>query len=83
MSANLSAETLLTALKTAYDTDHPLLATLSVNAHERSGLISRLAGIVTNTGGFKKGIKAALHNSNNNPEQLIINILNYLRNLRH
>ena len=81
-SANLSAETLLTAIETAHDANHPLWATLSINAYERSELMNRLGGIVTNSGGFKKGIRAAAQNSNNDPQQLIANILHYLRNLR-
>ena len=80
-SSNLSAATLLSALKAADTTHYPLWATLGVSAYERAELINRLSGIVTNGGGFKKGIKAAVQNSNNDPEQLIANVLQYGRNL--
>ena len=82
-SSNLSAATLLTALKAAYDTHHPLWATLGVNEYERYELINRLDGIVSHCAGFNKGVKAAAQNSNNDPEQLIANLLHYVRNLKH
>ena len=80
-SSNLSAATLLSALKAAETVNYPLWATLSVSAYERAELINRLGGIVTIGGGFKKGIKTAVQNSNNDPEQLIANVLQYARNL--
>ena len=80
-STNLSAKTLLDALKIAEQANHPLWATLNVNADERSDLIHRLTGIVTRVQGFKKGIKTVVQNSNNDPGQLIANILEYQRTL--
>ena len=80
-AANISAETLLTAFKAAFDADHRLLATLGVHPHERYQLITRLGGIVTSNGGFKTGIKTAIQDSNNDPEQLIANVLHYMRDL--
>ena len=81
-SANISAETLLTALKFAYDFNHPLLATLNVNSYERSELINRLVVIASFQHGFHNKIKAAFQNANDDPEQLIVNITHYLRNLK-
>ena len=78
-SVNLSAETLLTALKAAFDADHPLLATLGVNPYERSELINRLDGIVNIKSGFRQEIKTAAQNSNDDPEQVITNLLQLMR----
>ena len=77
-SVNLSAETLLTALKAAYDANHPLLVTLGVSAYERSELIDRLAGIV-NRRQFGAKIKSAVQSAHNDPDQLIENLLAYAR----
>lgn len=77
---NLSAETLFNAIKTANDANSPLLANLAVNGYERSELINRLAETVARRYGFREGIRAAIDNSNNNPHQVIINLLDYLRN---
>ena len=76
---DLSPETMLAAIKIAYDTNHPLLATLSANDDERYALISRLSGVVTQAQSFRPGIRQAFSNSNNNPEQLIANVLQYIR----
>ena len=78
-SANISAETLLTATKAAYDAEHPLLANLNVNAYERSELINRLGGIVTRRQGFRAELKSAIQSADNNPGQLIANLLRYIR----
>ena len=80
-STNISIETLLTAIKIACNPDHPLLATLSINPYERYELINRLDRIVSHKQGFRQEIKSAMQKSNNDPEQLIANILNHLRNL--
>ena len=80
-STNISRETLLNAIKTACNPDHPLLATLSINPYERYELINRLDGIVSHKQGFRQEIRSAMQKSNNDPEQLIANILNHLRNL--
>ena len=76
---NLSAETLLIALQTANSPDHTVLANLGVNPSERFEIRNRLAGIATNKSGFGKAIKMAAINSNDNPQQLIANLLDYLR----
>lgn len=75
-SANISAESLLVALNIAHDACHPLLVSLGVCDHERADLIFKLAGIVNNKSGFRNSMKTAAQNANNNPEQLIENILN-------
>ena len=80
-STNISVETLLAAIKTAYNADHPLLATLTVNPYERAELINRLVVMASSPYGFNPKIKAAVQNSQN-PEQLIASILHYLRNLK-
>lgn len=82
-STNLSAETLLSALKVTDDANHPFLAAMGVNDFERSELFKRLDGIVNNSSGFKKGIKEAVKNSNNDPQKLLENILYYVRNLKY
>ena len=76
---NLSAETLLIALQTVHDANHPLLARLGVNDQEQRELVARLSGIVTNRSGFLPPIKKLVVQANNNPDQLIAAILEYLR----
>ena len=81
-SANLRVETLFAAIKTVHNADHPLLATLNVNVSERYDLINRLVVIASASYGYHSRIKAAIENNNNDPEQLIANILNYVRSLK-
>ena len=78
---NLSAETFLAALKIVDDASHPLLARLGVRDQERAELIYRLAGITTNTAGFRIAMRTAAQSANNNSDQLIANILQHIRNL--
>ena len=80
-SVNLSAETFLAALETTDNAHHPLWATLPANDSERSELIARLAGIVALPQGFHPRISGALQQSNNNSEQMIANLLGYIRRL--
>ena len=80
-SINISVETFLTALKEAYDADHPLWANLQVNHSERFELISRFIGIVTRPQGFHPSMRRAIQNSNNNPEQLIEKFIHYMLSL--
>ena len=80
-SADLSAATLLSALQTLYNPQHPLLITLGVSDHELTTLRNRLAGIVSNRSGFLTPIRTEVLQSNDNPELLIRNLLSYLRNL--
>ena len=80
-STNISAKTLFDAIKIACNPDHPLLSTLSINPYQRYELINRLGRIVSYKQGFRQEIKSAMQKSNNDPEQLIANILNHLRNL--
>ena len=80
-SVKLSPETLLAALKTAHDANDPLLANLSINNSERAELISRFIGILTRKQGFHKSMREVIQNSNNNPEQLIENLIHYMRSL--
>ena len=80
-SVNLSAETLLTAIETVDNANHPLWATLQANDFERAELIHRLARMATIPQAFRPGIRAVIQNSNNNSEQMIANFLDYLRRL--
>ena len=77
-SARLSAEALLAALHIAHDAHHPLLARLGVSDKNRALLLYWLAGIANNKQGFLQPIRTAALNANNNPDQLINNILQYI-----
>ena len=81
-SANLSAETMLTALQISHTENHPLLTSLGVNPYERSELINRLDGIVNIKSGFRQEIKTAVQNSNDDPGQVITNLLQLIRLIR-
>ena len=81
-SANLSAKTLLDAIKIVEGANQPLLTRLGVSQEESIDLIYRLAGITTNTAGFRPPIRAAAQNANNNPDQLVAAILQHIRNLK-
>ena len=80
-SVNLSAKTLLVALQIANSPDHAVLANLGAHQLERFEIKNRLTGIATNKSGFGKAIKTAAIDSNDNPEQLIANLLDYMRTL--
>ena len=77
---NLSPDTLLTAIEAMHNAGHPLLTTLGINPYERYELINRLAGIVTRRFDFRGGIIPAIGHSNNDPKQLITNLVNHIRN---
>ena len=79
-SANVSAQTFLTALQIAHTINHPLLERLRVSDEELKGLIARLTGIVMTKAGFRPSIKTLVLNAHNNPDQLIANVLEYVRN---
>lgn len=81
-SGNLRPETLVVALQIAHTANHPLLVGFGVKKRELESLKQRLTGIVTNTHGFLSPIRAAAQNSNNNPNQLIANILDHIRKLK-
>ena len=78
-TANLSAETLLTALEIAHTPDHPLLITLGVKEPERRRMINRLKGIVNHSAGFQTDIESAAQRSHNQADQLIQNFLELVR----
>ena len=78
-TANLSAETLLAALQTAHSPHHSLLTRLSMRHHEQTELRYMLAGITFSCAGFRPAIKEVVQNANNNPDQLITNLLQYVR----
>ena len=79
--ANISTETLLTALQTAHNPNHPLWENLAAKKRERAMVISKLTGIVINKSGFRSPIKNLLQNAQNDPNQLIANLLGYVRSL--
>ena len=71
----LSAETLLIALQTVHEADHPLFAALGMRYAEKSLIITKLSGIITHRNGFPKSLRKVIQNCNNNPDQLIANVL--------
>ena len=77
-AANISAQTLLSALQIAYDAHHPFIARFGMSDKERFILIKRLVGITQHDSRFRQTLKAA-QKSNNNPEQLIANLLELIR----
>ena len=76
----LSAETLLIALQTVHEADHPLFAALGMRNAEKSLIITKLSGIITHRNGFPKSLRRITQNCNNNPDQLIAYVLQYVRN---
>ena len=80
-SANLDPGTLLSALQFVYDIRRPLPEGMTVSREDRAELIYRLAAVITNKSGFYEGTKVAAQNSNNDPEKLITNFLQYMRDL--
>ena len=78
-AANLSAETLLTALEITHTPDHPLLRTLAVSKNDCQRVLNRLKGIVNHSSGFTPDIVGAAQRSNNDPNQLIRHFLQLVR----
>ena len=81
-SVNLSAQTLLDALKIVDTANHPLLLALCVNVQEHEILTGKLTGIMTKPQGLRTAMKTAAQNCNNNPDRLITSILQHIRTLR-
>ena len=79
--SNVSTETLLTALQTAQNLNHPLWANLGANTRQRARVFAKLSGIVNNKSGFRYPMKDLLLNANNDPNQLIAVLLQYVRSL--
>ena len=78
-AANLSAETLLAALEIIETPNHPLLETMGLENTESHSIFSKLAGIVNHSGGFTIELRRAAQRANNNPDQLIANLLQLIR----
>ena len=76
-SANISAETYLSALQILQDGNHPLLASLGMRDKVRNMVIAKLVGIVNSLQGFRPEIRSAVLGANNSPDQLIANLLTY------
>ena len=81
-SGNLSPQTLFAALQIAHDENHPLLVGLGVKKRDFASLKHRLAGIAMSSHGFLSPIRVAAQNANNDPGQLIANILDHIRKLK-
>ena len=79
--SNVSTETLLTALQTAQNPNHPLWAHLGANTRQRDKVIAKLSGIVDNRSGFRYPMRDLLRNAQNDPNQLIAILLQYVRSL--
>lgn len=80
-SANLDAETLLSAIQSVYNINRPLPENMTISRQERAEVIYRLAGIITNRSGFLEAMKNAAQNSHNDPDELIKNVLRHIRNI--
>ena len=78
-AVNLGAETLLAALEITHTPGHSLLRRLAMTQTECLRVTNKLKSIVNNSSGFTQGIIGAAQRSNNNPNQLIINILELVR----
>lgn len=76
---HLSPQTLYDALEILHQAHHPLCAELNLSNQEIIELKHRIAGIVTNKGGFMLPMQTIFQNCNNNPKQLIIDVLTYMR----
>ena len=78
-SGKLSAQTVFNALQIAHDSNHPFFVNLPLNIFEQVTLINKLVGIFINASGFRKTIQTAAINSNDDPCQLIRQILRLVR----
>ena len=79
-SVNLSTGALFNALQIVQNAHHPSLANLGISEIERNTLIHKLVGIVNQAAGFRPAIKTAALNAHNDPQQLIANLLECVRN---
>ena len=79
IAINLSAETLLAALKIIHTPNHSLLRTLRVSQTECLRVTNKLKAIVNNSSGFKQVTIGAAQRSNNDPNQLIRHFLELMR----
>ena len=78
-SGNLSAQTVFNALQIAHDPNHPFFFDSPLNISQQMTLINKLVGIFINASGFRKFIQTAARNSNDDPYQLIREILRFIR----
>ena len=76
---DLRPQTLYDAMQILHQANHPLFAELNLTNQEIRELQHRIAGIVTNKGGFMLPMQKIFQECNNNPKQLIIDILAYVR----
>ena len=82
-SASISADTLLAALQIAHTPAHPVLTALGASDYNREALIYRLVGIFNHKAGFRRAIRTAAQNCNNNPANLIAAILENICDPHH
>ena len=78
-SEKISTKTLFDALQIAHDPNHPLFCNLQLNVSEQMTLINKLVGILTNASGFRRVMQTAARNSNDNPYQFILGLLQFIR----
>ena len=78
-SANVSAETILRSLEILHDPNHPLLTHLGIRNNKRLKLIDKFIGFASRTQGFRVEIRSAMQGANDNPEQLIANLMPFAR----
>ena len=78
-SGRLDPATFLTALEIVHSADHPTLVGLGVSAQEQEAIKHRLIGFLTHSSTFRPQIRDVYIASNNNPEQLISHLREYLR----
>ena len=78
--ANLSEQTYFSAMQILHTPDHPLFAELGLRNEEVASIIYKLSGMITRKNGFTQLLKRITQNCNNNSEQLIIKLLENVRN---
>ena len=76
---DLRPQTLYDTMQILHQAHHPLVAELNLTNQEIRELRHRIAGIVTNKGGFMLPMQKIFQECNNNPKQLIIGMLAHIR----
>ena len=78
-TANLSVETLVSAIQMLSNPDSPIFATLGISNTECNAILYRLRGIVTYKAGLRDELRKVVRSADDIPEQLIVAILRYVR----
>ena len=79
-SVNVSAATLLQALQILNNPHDQRSNSLAMTESERNAVMYRLCGIVTQRAGMREEIRTVVRNAHDNPDQLILHMLAYVRN---